>query len=144
MSKAILARLSTPKGKKSNGKGKKGGKQQATSPRKVANPLSFLHMERDAYAHEAPAEYVYVRFYDSDSKQLEGSLREDDTAAQELRAEFKSNACKRVGASGKTSKLRWSRDKGAWKGRRDLFPASVLEHCDNVQNMLDKGDLTIK
>ena len=138
MAKSLLDRLTTPKAKKGKGKSK------ATAPRKVANTLSFLHMERDAYAHDAPAEYVYVRFYDSDSKVLVGSLREDDKAAQELRAAFKSDACKLVGATGRVSKLRWSPKESAWKGRRDLFPANVIEHCDEIQVMIDKGDLLLK
>ncbi len=141
MSKSLLDRLSTPKATKRT---KRGGKPKATKPRKVANALSFLHMERNAYAEDAPAEYVYVRFYDSDSKVLDGSLREDDTAAQELRAAFKSDACKRVGATGRTSKLRWSGKERAWKGQRELFPANVIEHCDNVQAMIDSGEITLK
>jgi hypothetical protein len=144
MARNILSRLTAPKAtKRAKGK-RRSGKAKATTPRKVANTLSFLHMERDAYAHDAPAEYVYVRFYDSDGKQLDGSLREDDQAAQDLRAAFKSDACKREGATGRVSKLRWSPKQGAWKGMRDLFPAQVIEHCDNVQTMLDAGDLVIK
>jgi hypothetical protein len=140
MSKSIVARLSTPTARKST---KRAGKAKATKPRKIAEALSFLHMERDAYAQDAPAEYVYVRFYDANSKLLNGSLREDDKAAQDLREAFKSEACKRVGPTGRTSKLRWSPKEQAWKGQRELFPQSVIEHCDHVQDMIDKGEITL-
>ena len=84
-----------------------------------------------------------MRFYDVDGKQLDGALREDDKAAQELRAQFKSDECKSIGPTGRASKLRWSSKERAWKGRRDLFPQSVLDHCDNVQEMLEGGELEI-
>jgi hypothetical protein len=124
---------------KSNSKSTKG-----KTERKLANPLGFLHMERNAYAHDAPQEYVYVRFYDADAKRLDGALREDDKAAQELREAFKSDACKRVGPTGRVSKLRWTPKVRAWKGQRDLFPASVIEHCDEVQRLIDAGELVLK
>jgi hypothetical protein len=143
MAKSIVARLSTPKPTKRARKGAK-PKPQAAKPRKVANPLSFLHMERDAYAHDAPQEYVYVRFYDAECKQLDGSLREDDVSAQELRAAFKSDACKRVGPTGRISKLRWSGKERAWKGQRDLFPQTVIDHCDEVQVQIDTGEIGLK
>jgi hypothetical protein len=141
MSKSIVARLSTPTARKPARKGKS---TKATKPRKVAEALSFLHMERNAYAQDAPAEYVYVRFYDANAKLLDGSLREDDKAAQDLREAFKSDACKRVGPTGRTSKLRWSGKERAWKGQRDLFPQSVIEHCDHVQTMIDNDEITLK
>jgi hypothetical protein len=122
---------------------KRTGKTKAAKPRKIANPLAFLYMERNAYAHDAPAEYVYVRFYDAEGKRLDGALREDDQAAQELRAAFKSDACKRVGPTGRVSKLRWSSKERAWKGQRDLFPQSVIEHCDNVQEMIESCELEL-
>jgi hypothetical protein len=127
--------LSIPNTKSKSTKSKK--------PAKLANPLAFLHMERNAYAHDAPAEYVYVRFYDAEGKRLDGALREDDQAAQDLRVAFKSDACKRVGPTGRVSKLRWSPKERAWKGQRDLFPQSVREHCDHVQAMIDAGELTL-
>jgi hypothetical protein len=141
MSKSIVARLSTPTARKP---ARKGSKAKAAKPRKVAEALSFLHMERDAYAHDAPAEYVYVRFYDENAKILDGSLREDDTQAQDLRAAFKSEACKSVGTTGRTSKLRWSPKEKAWKGQRNLFPATVIDHCEQVQALIDNGDLVLK
>jgi hypothetical protein len=143
MAKSITSRLSTPKPTKPARKGAK-AKAKATKPRKVANELSFLVMERNAYAQDAPQEYVYVRFYDAEAKMLDGSLREDDKGAQDLREAFKSDACKRVGPTGRTSKLRWSAKERAWKGQRDLFPTSVIEHCDAVQAMIDNGDITLK
>jgi hypothetical protein len=141
MAKSIVSRLSTPTIKRTR-KGK--AKPASKKPAKIANPLAFLHMERDAYAHDAPAEYVYVRFYDAECKQLDGSLREDDTSAQELRAAFKSDACKRVGPTGRVSKLRWSGKERAWKGQRDLFPQTVIDHCDEVQVQIDTGEIGLK
>ena len=47
MSKALLDRLSIPKAKRSKKRTGKAAKRAAEA-RKVANPLSFLHMERNA------------------------------------------------------------------------------------------------
>jgi hypothetical protein len=41
------------------------------------------------------------------------------------------------------SKLRWSSKERAWKGQRDLFPQSVIEHCDNVQEMIESCELEL-